>query len=75
MLKVDKELLKKLPKYAQGWDWVQLQQNGRSIDAMHKPLDDDPRKNEDEIVEYTCYCFSEFIWYIKAYNKNFKRMY
>ena len=74
MLTVDKKLLAKLPKYAQNWKWIQLQRSGNCIDALHEALDGDNRKEDDPLVEYTCDNFEEFIWYVRKYNKEFRRM-
>ena len=75
MLIVDKRLLAKLPKYAQGWNWSVLQKGawgGREIDAICEPLADDER--QDEQVSFICDNWTEFIWWVRQYNKERRRM-
>lgn len=73
-MKIEKSLFTKLPKYAQNYKWIQLQRSGKYIDALHEALDGDSRKKDEPLVEYTCDSFEEFIWYVRKYNKEFRRM-
>lgn len=79
MLRVDKNLLNKLPKYAQSWKWIQLEKDAYGIsgkncyvDALCEPLEDD--EYQDEQVAFTCDNWAEFIWWVRQYNKSRRRM-
>ena len=72
---IDDNLLKKLPKYAQKWDWEYLQKvDNHCVDAAHKALDTDPKKIEEPEVSYVCDNFEEFAWYVRKYHEKFQRM-
>ena len=78
MLRVDKKLVEKLPKYAQSWKWIQLEKNafgisGRNcyVDAICEPLEDDEEKDQ---VAFTCDNWEEFIWWVRQYKKSHRRM-
>lgn len=74
MLNVNKNLVEKLPKYAQGWKWIQLERSawgGRLIDAICEPLPDDEDRDQ---VAFTCDNWTEFVWWVRQYNKSRRRM-
>lgn len=69
---VDKKILAKLPKYAQAWNWIQLQNvYGTKIDAMCEPLPEDDW--QEEAVCFTVDGISELLYGIREYKKNFSR--
>ncbi|MBQ2895043.1 MAG: hypothetical protein IJE92_05950 [Clostridia bacterium] len=75
MLKVDKKLIDKLPKYAQSWKWLCLEKGGwggREIDAICEPLPEDSR--QDEQVSFVCDNWTEFIWWVRKYHSELRRM-
>lgn len=72
MNKVDEKLLKKLPKYAQEWEWIYLEKTydgSAGIDANCKASKDDPEQGN---IVFVCDNWEEFIWWVRQYKKEFR---
>lgn len=70
-MKITEKLLKKLPKYAQEWEWIYLENGytGFGIDANCKAHKDDPDQRN---LVFVCDTWEEFIWYVRKYKSEFQ---
>jgi hypothetical protein len=69
MNKISEKLMKKLPKYAQAWEWTYLYQGGFGgfeIDASCKASKED--SNQEDLV-FVCDNWEEFIWWVRRYKR------
>ena len=66
---INEKLFKKLPKYAQEWEWIYLEKGytGYGIDANCKASKDDP---DQANLVFVCDNWEEFIWWVRQYNSN-----
>lgn len=67
---IDQKLLRKLPKYAQEWEWIYLEKGytGFGIDANCKASKDDDNKAN---LVFVCDNWEEFIWWVRRYKSEF----
>ena len=73
ILKVDKKLVAKLPKYAQSWKWIQLEKtSGSCVDAICEQLPGDNRGRDCDVC-FMADNFAEFKWEVSQYRKSYAR--